>query len=227
VKRRGQGPRASVAPSGAAPIVDAVNIGWEIQDLPKKQYHHGDLRDSLVREAIASLEASGELPSWRALARACGVSQSAPYRHFDGLDELRSAVAAEGFRRLGSRLRAATRKHTDPLEAFEAGFRAYVRFGAKHGSLYGIMFEQGPSSPEVAAASAEAYSTLLTALAALGIRDPLRVAFVVVTAHHGLVDFVRRGFEIGGVPTGADALAEVVLPMLRAYIADELARQAR
>src|SRR5690606_14855079 len=146
---------------------------------------------------------------------------------FEGLDGLRAAVAAEGFRRLGQRLCAATRKFDDPLEAFEAGFRAYVRFGVKHGSLYGLMFEQGPSMPEAAAASAEAYATLLTALAALGLRDPLRVAFVLWTAHHGLVDILRRGFEIGGVPASADALAEVVLPMMRAYIAQELAHQVR
>jgi AcrR family transcriptional regulator len=207
--------------------VDAVNMWCDISDLSKERYHHGDLRAALVREAIASLETSGELPSWRALARACGVSQSAPYRHFEGLDGLRAAVAAEGFRRLGQRLRAATRKHDEPLEAFEAGFRAYVRFGVKHASLYGLMFEQDPSMPEAAAASAEAYSALLTALAALGIRDPLRVGFVLWTAHHGLVDIVRRGFEVGGVPLSADALAETVLPMMRAYIADELARQAR
>lgn len=193
--------------------------------MQKERYHHGDLRAALVREAITALEGTGALPSWRALARACGVSQSAPYRHFDGLEGLRAAVAAEGFRRLGKQIRAATLSDDPPLERFEAGFRAYVHFGAKHGSLYALMFEQRPDGGELAGASADAYSTLLSILAELGVHEPLRAAFALWTAHHGLVDILQHGILPDGVPKQADALADLVLAMMKAYLTDQLERQ--
>ena len=50
---------------------------------PAKSYHHGNLRAELLDTAVAQLrETSVEELSLRALARAVGVSQTAPYRHF-------------------------------------------------------------------------------------------------------------------------------------------------
>jgi AcrR family transcriptional regulator len=48
-----------------------------------RSYHHGNLRAELLATAIEQLRDSGvEDLSLRALARAVGVSQTAPYRHF-------------------------------------------------------------------------------------------------------------------------------------------------
>ena len=49
-----------------------------------KRYHHGNLREALLDTAIEQLQKVGvENLSLRALARAVGVSQTAPYRHFE------------------------------------------------------------------------------------------------------------------------------------------------
>ncbi|MDQ3996358.1 MAG: TetR/AcrR family transcriptional regulator, partial [Gemmatimonadota bacterium] len=71
----------------------------------KRAYHHGDLRRALVDAAIPLLRDGGpEALTLRAVARAAGVSQTAPYRHFADRAELVAAVAESGFRRLHARL---------------------------------------------------------------------------------------------------------------------------
>ena len=55
-----------------------------------KTYHHGDLRDALVRAALEILEDSTVTEvSVRAAARRAGVSTGAPYRHFADRDAWR------------------------------------------------------------------------------------------------------------------------------------------
>ena len=62
---------------------------------PRDAYHHGGLRDALVDAAIQAAEAGGpEAVSFSALARALGVTQAAPYRHFADRDELAHALRA-------------------------------------------------------------------------------------------------------------------------------------
>src|SRR5690606_34370562 len=101
------------------------------------------------------------------------------------------------------------RRAPDPLAAFEVGVKAYVQFGLKHRTLYALMFEQDAKYAETAAASADAYGVLIGVLSGLGIQDPLRVGFVLWTAHHGLVDILCRNFDLGGVPKQAEARVEL------------------
>lgn len=68
---------------------------------PERNYHHGRLKEELLRSARASLRAKPNEPlSLRGLARELGVSPNAPYRHFPEKDALEVALAAEGFRAL-------------------------------------------------------------------------------------------------------------------------------
>jgi AcrR family transcriptional regulator len=194
--------------------------------MARTSYHHGDLRRSLVESALAAVEKDGELPSWRALARACGVSQSAPYRHFESADALTGAVAAEGFRQLAAAVRKAKAAHPDdPRAAFEAGFRAYVHFGVTRGPLYAVMFgpegpaRRGPAGTEESAEAArDAYSTLVDAVAACGVRDPLPPALVLWTGHHGLVEVLRLGLVAPGMSSHRESLVAQTAAMLLAYL---------
>ena len=66
--------------------------------MPKKSYHHGDLRQALLAEATAMLEESGaDGLSLRALARRVGVSHAAPGHHFADRNALLAELAADGF----------------------------------------------------------------------------------------------------------------------------------
>jgi AcrR family transcriptional regulator len=70
-----------------------------------KTYHHGDLREALLRSAESILKRDGlGALSLRAAARAAGVSHAAPAHHFPDLCSLLSALAAEGFDRLSDKL---------------------------------------------------------------------------------------------------------------------------
>src|ERR1700744_5277860 len=72
---------------------------------PSRPYHHGNLRQALLEQAMIALRDGGsdEL-SLRELARAVGVSHAAPRRHFPDRQALLDALAIEGFRRLGATL---------------------------------------------------------------------------------------------------------------------------
>lgn len=48
-----------------------------------QNYHHGDLKAALIKEGLKILDREGyQGLSLRKMAKACNVSQTAPYRHF-------------------------------------------------------------------------------------------------------------------------------------------------
>lgn len=107
---------------------------------PEKAYHHGDLGAALVSAALDLLESDGAAAlSLRAVARACGVSAMAPYRHFAGKDDLLEAVAARGFADLVDSLDAADASAAG-AEALAAQGAAYVAFACRHPALFRLMF---------------------------------------------------------------------------------------
>jgi AcrR family transcriptional regulator len=110
-----------------------------------KNYHHGNLRAELLATAIEHLRETGvdEL-SLRALARAVGVSQTAPYRHFADKSELLAAMATRGYRDLLDALRQAGAATGDcPQEQLFAFAHAYVDYAARNPQLFKLMF--GPA----------------------------------------------------------------------------------
>ena len=111
----------------------------------QKNYHHGNLRAELLDKAVEQLRASGtEALSLRALARAIGVSQTAPYRHFTDKDELLAALATGGYQSLLSALKSAGKTAPDcPQEQLLAFARSYVDYAVENPELFKLMF--GPS----------------------------------------------------------------------------------
>ena len=126
---------------------------------PSKSYHHGNLRAELLDTAVQQLRETGaDDLSLRALARAAGVSQTAPYRHFSDKGELLAAMATRGYRQLLAALRSAEQSAGDcPKAKLVAVAQAYVEFAAENPQLFKLMF--GPAVqpmqkyPELRAAS--------------------------------------------------------------------------
>ena len=110
-----------------------------------KRYHHGNLREALRDTAIEQLREVGvENLSLRALARAVGVSQTAPYRHFEDKSELLAAMATNGYRDLLRTLRETGDAAGDcPKEQLFAFAHAYVDYAAHNPQLFKLMF--GPA----------------------------------------------------------------------------------
>jgi len=110
-----------------------------------KTYHHGNLRAELLDTAIEQLRETGvEDLSLRALARAVGVSQTAPYRHFTDKNELLAAMATRGYQHLLNALRQAGALIGDcPREQLFAFAHAYVEYAARNPQVFKLMF--GPA----------------------------------------------------------------------------------
>jgi AcrR family transcriptional regulator len=118
---------------------------FEMLEKPRRNrarsYHHGDLRDALVRAARKILEKNGLADlSLRRVARAAGVSPAAPYHHFADKQALLNAVAAEGYAALRSEMLARMAKQTDPVARLDASGVGYVVFAVENPALFRLMF---------------------------------------------------------------------------------------
>lgn len=103
-------------------------------------YHHGDLRNALLREGRRLLEdrGIGEL-SLREVARRTGVSVAAPSRHFDGKDGLLSAIVSDGFVELAALRRSIASAELTALEKARQMMLGYVHFALRNRGLFNLM----------------------------------------------------------------------------------------
>lgn len=107
-------------------------------------YHHGNLRQALLTEAISEIRLHGvEKLSLRAIARSLGVSQTAPYRHFTDKDALLAEVATEAFNELAEAVKVQLSSNHDALENILAAGHAYLQYGINNPEKYRLMFVSG------------------------------------------------------------------------------------
>jgi AcrR family transcriptional regulator len=171
---------------------------------PPRPYHHGNLREALLRAAEARLVADGiQEISLRELSRELGVSHTSPRRHFADKQALLDALALRGFERFDLAL---ARAAGQPGQNFKTRLtklaRAYVGFALKHSALLNLMFEakHRPDAPdELLEASekafAHAHTTIADGQAAGEVvpGDPWRLSLVIFSALLGLVSISTKG----------------------------------
>ena len=173
--------------------------------MPKRGYHHGNLRQALVEASLKLIEEKG--PTGFALSEAAkhaGVTPAAVYRHFAGRDDLIAEAALQGYQIFGDLMEFAYEKgQPSALASFEATGRAYLAFARKHPGHYVAMFESGISiqrTPELHAAATRAMGVLEQAAADLSQHIPpeKRPPPQMFSAHiwamsHGVVELFARG----------------------------------
>src|SRR6056297_3967478 len=102
--------------------------------MPKRGYHHGNLRQALVEAALMLIEEKG--PTGFTLSEAAkqaGVTPAAVYRHFAGRDDLIAEAARQGYVIFADLMEHAFNEgQPSDLAAFEACGRAYLAFARKH-----------------------------------------------------------------------------------------------
>ena len=133
------------------------------------KYHHGDVRNVLLQKAENILIDEGPTGlSLRRLARLTGVSEAAPYRHFDGKDGILAAVAISAFERFAQKLEDVAARidtHEDRIMALGA---AYVGFAIEHPQHFRLIFgrERPPLDqyPELRDAADNAFDVLQRAV---------------------------------------------------------------
>src|SRR5215212_1890913 len=179
-------------------------MSWSRREGPRG-YHHGNLKEALIRAALELIAKKGPAGfTFAEAARWAGVSPAAPYRHFRDRDELLADVARRGFEQFADALQAAWDDgRPEPFRAYERLGRAYLDFARKEQAYYSAMFEAGvapDTSPELRAAGDRAFNVLRSATETLVAALPpkqrppvMMMALHVWSLSHGIASLFGRG----------------------------------
>jgi AcrR family transcriptional regulator len=166
----------------------------------RARYHHGDLRNALLRAALQLIARQGvESFSLREAARAVGVSPAAAYRHFEDKAALLAALALDGLGRMALAMNEAIARAPGapgtPARAaadLAAIGAAYVEFAVANPAQFRVMFGPWCDHPEIDELPAEAFP---------GGRDPYQILVDVLDA------LVRTGAVAAETRAGAEVAA--------------------
>src|SRR6201986_4843485 len=153
---------------------------WSKEDKEgPRGYHHGNLKEALLRAALELIAQKGPAGfPFAEAARGPGVSPAAPYRHFRDRDELLIDVARRGFDQFEAVLaRAWDAGRPDAFTALDRMGRAYLQFARSEPAYYSAMFEAGippEASPELRDGAERAFAVLRTAIEQLTATMPVR-----------------------------------------------------
>jgi AcrR family transcriptional regulator len=187
--------------------VKAVHMSWRKEhSRAERGYHHGNLKEALLRAALDLIAEKGAAGfTFADAARMAGVSPAAPYRHFRDRDELLSSIAQRGFEQFEAVLTSAWDDgRPDTITAFERVGKAYLAFAREEPAFYSAMFESGvpfDGNLTLAAASERAFGIVraaaerLAALAPPGTPRPpaLMMALHIWSMSHGVASLFARG----------------------------------
>ncbi len=128
-------------------------------------YHHGNLKQALLKASLQLLRTSGPGAfTLREVARRAGVSHNAPYRHFRSKEDLLAALAAEGFDRLTAAMTRAAAPASGAMDRFRLIGRGYVAFALTYPQHFAVMFDfplKADQYPQARAAGERAFGTLV------------------------------------------------------------------
>jgi AcrR family transcriptional regulator len=171
----------------------------------ERGYHHGNLKEALVRAALELIAEKGPFGfTFADAARWAGVSPAAPYRHYSDRDELMADVAKRGFELFEQALsKAWDEGKPEPIAAFERVGKAYLAFARKEPAYYSAMFEAGipvNKNAELRDAGERAFAVLRTAAERIAARAPgekrppaAMMALHVWALSHGIASLFARG----------------------------------
>lgn len=180
-------------------------MSWSKDDPgARKGYHHGNLREALIRAALHLIGEKGPAGfTFADAARAAGVSSAAPYRHFRDREALLADIAKRGFELFAAALEKAWNDgKPNPYVAFEAVGRAYLDFARKEPAHYSAMFEAGVSTnadPDLQKAADAAFNVVRRASEALTAHLPregrppaLMMSLHIWALSHGIASLFAR-----------------------------------
>ena len=169
-----------------------------------KSYHHGNLKQELIDCACRLCERDGYTKlSIRSLAKESGVSQTAPYRHFETKETLYASVATEGFKKLSIACHIDADKKITKKHLVEIGCN-YIEFGLKNAKTYDLMFGTAVGNfaeyPELLESANSTYENMRLSFSKLASDSDEVIAFKCITLWsmvHGLVGILRKVQVVG------------------------------
>ena len=197
-------------------------MNWSKEDKESPRgYHHGNLKEALLRAALELIAQKGPAGfTFAEAARWAGVSPAAPYRHFRDRDELLASVALRGFHQFEQALaRAWDEGRPDVFFALDRLGRTYLDFARSEPAYYSAMFEGGvplADNPELRDAGDRAFAVLRAAAEKLCAQVPARdrppalmVALHIWAMAHGIASLFGRGDAARrALPIAAEELLE-------------------
>lgn len=170
-------------------------------------YHHGNLRLALLDAAIDQIKEHGvEKLSMRGIARIVGVSQTAPYRHFEDKNHLLSEVATQAFAELYEVSMAAINPSDSPINNIHATGLVYLQYAMNNPEKYRVIFgsriQNRQSYPSMIEAGEKSFQILIDQVER-GIEAgdfipgcALILANTLWTQVHGAASLILDGFYI-------------------------------
>jgi AcrR family transcriptional regulator len=180
-------------------------MNWGRRGGGPRGYHHGNLKEALVRAALELIAEKGPAGfTFADAARWAGVSPAAPYRHYRDRDALMADVAQRGFDVFTAALTKAWGDGCpDVLGGFDRLGKAYLDFAKREPAYYSAMFEAGvplDADPALRESGERAFGVLrgaaerLVALMPAKGRPPaLMVALHIWSMTHGIASLFGRG----------------------------------
>ena len=169
-----------------------------------KTYHHGNLKEELIACACKLCDRDGYTKlSIRSLAKESGVSQTAPYRHFETKECVYAAVATVGFKKLNELVFFDSPKKITKTKLV-ANASKYIEFGLKNANTYDLMYGTAVGNfadyPDLLKSANETYDNMKDSFASLADDSEQIIAFKCITLWsmlHGLVGIIRKVNVVG------------------------------
>lgn len=155
------------------------------------------MHDEIVDAAVTLLDETGDPSSLtlRGVARATGVKAPSIYPHFDGIDEIVTALIEHSFSQLESDVSDALAAAPSLGDGLHAAAHAYVRFGWEHPARYRLMFAASGYAEHAVNAYTLVEQTLTHCVAdgTSTSTDPHRDTFLLWVALHGIATLEKPG----------------------------------
>ena len=111
--------------------------------MTKNSYHHGNLKETILSEALYLLNSKNfDEISFRLISRNIGVVSSAPYNHFKDKKHLIKEIILLGEKKLLKIISLEKNKSTIPTEQLLLTAKAYLNFAVQEKALFNLMFSK-------------------------------------------------------------------------------------
>lgn len=110
----------------------------------KDHYHHGNLREALLRQGLKTLSEQGEAKlSLRETAKQCGVSAAAPYTHFKNKADFLRAIQDFVMQELTQVLKETAHAHAGEKSILTDLGLCYVEYFLENPKYASVLFSEG------------------------------------------------------------------------------------
>ncbi len=111
--------------------------------MESKPHHHGNLPNSLIKAGLELISTEGEEKlSLRKVALKCGVSNAAPYAHFNNKDEFIAAIQQHIMDLFTSTLEQTAEMYADAPDLLSMLGTAYVKFFYQNPLYFDFLFSR-------------------------------------------------------------------------------------